>query len=273
MQGWPEHIPAALKVEYLNALLRVGFHTLDFGSFVSPKAVPQMADTREVLAELRWQESPTALLAIVANMRGVQEAASFTGIRYIGYPMSVSGTFQLRNTNSTVAASLAGLHAMAEHCLASGKEMVVYLSMAFGNPYGDEYTEDGVLRIAEECLRPGIGVISLADTVGLATPEQVGRLTARLKEVLPDTAIGVHLHSSPARWREKVSAAWEAGCRRFDGALMGIGGCPMAGDELVGNMNTDWLMEFFSERKALPPLDEAALHESLLLASRIFDHT
>lgn len=270
MQGWPDMIPTDLKTDYLNALLKVGFHSLDFGSFVSPRAIPQMADTREVLARLHWRESPTALLAIVANTRGAEEAAACEGIRYLGYPLSVSEQFQLRNTRRTVAASLGELRTMTEICRGAGKEMVVYLSMAFGNPYGDEYTEDDVLRLAGECRSMGIGVISLADTVGLAWPEQVGRLAGRLIADLPDAVIGVHLHSSPDRWREKVLAAWDAGCRRFDGALMGIGGCPMAGDALVGNMDTDWLIGFFSERTSLPALDAEALSRCRQLAAAIF---
>jgi hydroxymethylglutaryl-CoA lyase len=270
MQGWDSLIPTELKIRYLDSLLKVGFHTLDFGSFVSPRAIPQMADTREVIARINWQSSPTRLLAIIANLRGAEDAVAFEGIRYLGFPFSVSPTFQFRNTNSSIGESMTRLSEIQECCVKNGKELVVYLSMAFGNPYGDPYSEEDVLELARACKSLGIGIISLADTVGLATPAQVSNLAQMLIREMPDVVIGVHLHSSPAAWREKVEAAWNAGCRRFDGALGGFGGCPMAGNQLVGNMNTDWLIAYFREKNALPRMDEQALEESRAMVMELF---
>lgn len=270
MQGWKNLVPAALKIRYLNSLLRVGFHSLDFGSFVSPKAIPQMADTREVLGQLNWRESRTRLLAIIANLRGAEEAAASEGVHYLGFPFSVSPTFQQRNTNAGIEESFERLRNIQDCCVKHGRELVVYLSMAFGNPYGDPYTEDAVLRMAMRCRSLGVGIISLADTVGLASPEQVNSLTRLLVREMPGTMIGVHLHSTPDHWREKVEAAWEAGCRRFDGALGGYGGCPMAGDDLVGNMNTEWLISFFREKDMLPALQEKYLDDSRAIAMELF---
>jgi hydroxymethylglutaryl-CoA lyase len=270
MQGWKSQIPSGLKVRYLNSLLRVGFHSLDFGSFVSPKAIPQMADTKEVLDQLNWRESRTKLLAIIANLRGAEEAAASKGVHYLGFPFSVSPTFQQRNTNAGIDESFQRLRDIQDCCERHGLELVVYLSMAFGNPYGDPYTEDAVLLMAMRCRSLGVGIISLADTVGLASPEQVANLTGLLVREIPGTTIGVHLHSRPEQWREKVEAAWGAGCRRFDGALGGYGGCPMAGDDLVGNMNTEWLLRFLEDKEALPELDQQALAECRLFALEIF---
>jgi hydroxymethylglutaryl-CoA lyase len=270
MQGWDSLIPTELKIRYLDSLLKVGFHSLDFGSFVSPRAIPQMADTREVIARINWQSSPTRLLAIIANLRGAEDAVAFEGIRYLGFPFSVSPTFQFRNTNSSIGESMTRLSEIQECCVKNGKELVVYLSMAFGNPYGDPYSEEDVLELARACKSLGIGIISLADTVGLATPAQVSNLAQMLIREMPDVVIGVHLHSSPAAWREKVEAAWNAGCRRFDGALGGFGGCPMAGNQLVGNMNTDWLIAYFREKNALPRMDEQALEESRAMDMELF---
>lgn len=270
MQGWKSLIPAGKKAEYINALLRVGFDTIDFGSFVSPKAIPQMADTREVLSRLDLSGSSSKLLAIVANLRGAEEAASCPEIRYLGYPFSVSETFQLRNTNSTIRESLARVEAIQECCLRSGKQLVVYLSMGFGNPYGDPWNEEIVFEWANQLAGMEIGILSLADTVGLATPEQVYDITSYLVQSLPGTEIGVHLHSTPHNRGEKLEAAFRAGCLRFDGALKGIGGCPMANDELVGNMSTEWMLDHFAENPLLPQLDRTALEECLRLANELF---
>jgi hydroxymethylglutaryl-CoA lyase len=270
MQGWERMIPTEEKVRYLNALLRVGFHSLDFGSFVSPKAIPQMADTAEVLSQLQWRDSPTRLLAIVANTRGAAEAAAQEGVHSIGYPMSVSPTFQVKNTHADLETSLDRLKEIAGICRHQHKSLVVYLSMAFGNPYGDPYSKAEVLRMARRCRDIGASVISLADTVGLAMPGEVEALTGHLVREMPGTVIGVHLHSTPQGWREKLEAAWDAGCRRFDGALGGFGGCPMAGNALVGNMNTEWLMQFLREKGALPALDPAAMEECRALAVTLF---
>lgn len=270
MQGWPAFIPTPEKINYLQELLKVGFHTLDFGSFVSPKAIPQMADTREVLQSLDWKLSKTRLLAIIANARGAEEASSFEAVHYFGFPFSVSPTFQQKNTNSTIAESYERVKDIRDICFTKGKEMVIYLSMAFGNPYNDPYDEEEVSEWAEKCHELGIKIISLADTVGMASPEQVHRLTELLIKKLPDADIGVHLHSTPDNWKAKVDAAFLAGCRRFDGALKGIGGCPMAGNDLVGNMNTEWLIRYFTEKGFDPGLDSAALKRSLEMADDIF---
>ena len=270
MQGWPHFIATGTKVKYLNALLRVGFHTLDFGSFVSPKAIPQMADTREVLGQLDTTGSKTRLLAIVANVRGAEDAVSYEAIRYLGFPFSVSPTFQLRNTNSTPEASLSTVAAIQEQCVKKGKEAVIYISMGFGNPYGDDYNTDIVLHWIDRITALGIRIISLADTVGLARPEQVSDLLKAVISRYPDIQTGVHLHSAPHTLREKALAALDAGCRRFDGAIGGIGGCPMAGDDLVGNMDTLQLVELFEQRGVSPALDREALQHCQHLASAIF---
>ena len=270
MQGWPHIIPTAVKIDYINSLLKVGFDVLDFGSFVSQKAIPQMADTAEVLDGLNWEGSPTKLLAIVANFRGAEEAASYDAVRYLGFPFSISETFQLRNTNKTIEGSFGTVEEMVELCAMRGKELVVYLSMGFGNPYGEPWNEAIVYQWASALAKLGVKTLSLADTVGLATPEQVFNLTSYLIRELPQTTIGVHLHSTPHNRKAKIDAALEAGCLRFDGALKGIGGCPMAGNELVGNMDTEWMIEHFRHKKLLTSLDDAALKESLRLAGEVF---
>ena len=270
MQGWKSIISTEKKIEYLNTLLKVGFHTLDFGSYVSAKAIPQMADTAEVLKGLQLEGTNTKLLAIVANVRGAETALASQQISYLGFPFSVSETFQLRNTNSTIEESLVRVQEIQNLCVGKGTELVVYISMGFGNPYGDPYSNQLVYSWADKLAQMGINIISLADTVGLATPEQVYSVTEYVVKSLPGKTIGVHLHSSPFGWKEKLEAAVTAGCRRFDGALKGIGGCPMANDELVGNMSTEKMISFFMEKKLLAPINENALRESLRLASEIF---
>lgn len=270
MQGWKEFIPTEKKIAYINALLEVGFDTIDFGSFVSPKAIPQMADTREVLKGLKMGAGLTKLLAIVANVRGATEAALYEEISYLGFPFSISPTFQLRNTNSSMEESAQRLESILEICSRHGKEAVVYLSMGFGNPYGDAYNEETLIRWAEWMVEKNIKIISLADTVGLATPEQITLALHTLIPRYPGVRFGVHLHSTPGNWKEKLEAAVEAGCKRFDGALKGVGGCPMAGNELVGNMDTENLILYLGEKGMLSGLNEAALHRSLELASAIF---
>jgi hydroxymethylglutaryl-CoA lyase len=271
MQGWPHIIPTPTKTAYLNSLLKVGFDVLDFGSFVSAKAIPQMADTAEVLAGLRWQDTSTRLLAIVANFRGAEEAASFDAVQYLGFPFSVSETFQLRNTNKTIEGSFGTVEEMQDLCAKMQKELVVYLSMGFGNPYGDPWNEEVVYEWASALARLGVRTLSVADTVGLATPEQVFTVTSYLIRELPQCTIGVHLHSAPDGRAAKIDAALAAGCRRFDGALKGIGGCPMAGDELVGNMDTEWMIGHFRHKHlSMPQLDEHALKESLKIAGEVF---
>jgi hydroxymethylglutaryl-CoA lyase len=270
MQGWKHFIPTEKKIQYINSLLKVGFDTIDFGSFVSPKAIPQMADTSEVVRSLELGVGSTKLLAIVANYRGAEESSVFDEINYLGFPFSVSEIFQQRNTNSSIAQSLERVEEIQNLCIKTGKKLVVYISMGFGNPYGDLYDEEIVFNWIEKLIELDIGTISLADTVGVATPEQVYDMTSYLVEALPGTEIGVHLHSTPANWKEKLEAAVKAGCKRFDGALKGIGGCPMANDELVGNMNSELMIEYFKEMKLIEGLNEDALRESLRIAEEIF---
>ena len=270
MQGWKSFIPTEKKIEYINSLLKVGFDTIDFGSFVSPKAIPQMADTAEVLAGLRYENSNSKLLAIIANERGANDAVVFDEIQYLGFPFSVSETFQQRNTNSSIEQSLGRVEEIQNLCIKTGKELVVYISMGFGNPYGDLYDEDLVFEWVNKLVAMDIGIISLADTVGVATPQQVYDVTSYLVESLPGTEIGVHLHSTPQNWEEKLEAAVKAGCKRFDGALKGIGGCPMADDDLVGNMNSELMIQYFENKELLTDLNKEALIESLQIAERIF---
>ncbi len=270
MQGWKKFIPTEKKIEYINSLLKVGFDTIDFGSFVSPKAIPQMADTAEVVRSLELGVGSTKLLAIVANVRGAEEASVYENIAYLGFPFSVSETFQQRNTNSSIHESLSRVEEMQNLCIKTGKKLVVYISMGFGNPYGDPYSEEIVFEWINKMVALDIGIISLADTVGIATEEQVYDMTSYLVESLPGIEIGVHLHSTPANWEQKLEAAVKAGCKRFDGALKGIGGCPMADDELVGNMNSELMIRYFKEKGILPVLNEEALLESLRIADEIF---
>ncbi|MBM3415598.1 MAG: hydroxymethylglutaryl-CoA lyase [Bacteroidetes bacterium] len=273
MQGWKVFIPTDKKIEYINSLLKVGFDTIDFGSFVSPKAIPQMADTGEVVRGLKLGVSSSKLLAIIANYRGAEAACGFDKITYLGFPFSVSETFQQRNTNSSIGESLGRVEAIQNLCIKTGKQLVVYISMGFGNPYGDAYDEEIVFEWVNRLVAMDIGIISLADTVGVASPQQVYDITSYLVESLPGTEIGVHLHSTPENRKDKLEAAVKAGCKRFDGALRGIGGCPMADDELVGNMNTERMIDYFEEREMLSGLDKEALAESLRIAGEIFSLT
>jgi len=270
MQGWSSIIPTRQKIAYINSLLRVGFDTIDFGSFVSAKAIPQMADTKEVIAGLHLSASRSKLLAIIANLRGAEEAAVFEQISYLGFPFSVSETFQQRNTNSSIDESLKRVEGIQDLCVKTGKKLVIYISMGFGNPYGDLYSEEIVFEWVHRMVGMDIDIISLADTVGIATPEQVYDMTSYLVESLPGIEIGVHLHATPLNREMKLEAALRAGCKRFDGALKGIGGCPMADDELVGNMSTEVMISYFEEKGISPDLDKTALAESLLMAGQLF---
>ena len=270
MQGWKPFIPTQIKIDYINALLKVGFDTIDFGSFVSPKAIPQLADTKEVVKHLQVHNSTTKLLAIVANIRGAQEAVAFDEISYLGFPFSVSPTFQIRNTNSSIEESLTTVAAIQDLCLKNNKKAVVYISMGFGNPYGDEYSSEIVLQWAGKLVNLGIEIISLADTVGLAKPSEITSLLNSLIPTYPKVQFGVHLHSAPGQWKEKVDAALKAGCYRIDGALNGVGGCPMAEDELVGNLDTALIIPFLQENGLLTNINELALNECLLMTNRIF---
>jgi hydroxymethylglutaryl-CoA lyase len=270
MQGWQHFIPTELKVEYINSLLQVGFHTIDFGSFVSPKAIPQMADTTEVLKKLQYGNSASALLSIVANLRGAETAVSYDEISHLGFPFSLSPTFQLRNTNSSMEESVKRVEEIQDLCVNHNKKLVVYLSMGFGNPYGDAYTQDVLLLWADEMVKRGITILSLADTVGLATPGQISFALNTLIPKYPGTTIGVHLHSTPFNWKEKLEAAVNAGCVRIDGALKGIGGCPMAQDDLVGNMNMEWIIDDLQHQGLINNINKAALEKCLELTSRVF---
>jgi hydroxymethylglutaryl-CoA lyase len=270
MQGWKKLIPTEKKVEYINSLLEVGFDTIDFGSFVSPKAIPQMADTKEVIPRLKIKNSKSKLLAIVANLRGAEEAVTYDEIAYLGFPFSISPTFQQRNANSTIEESIKRVEDIQNLCLRTGKTLVIYLSMAFGNPYGDAYGEEILLKWADEMVRRDITIISLADTVGMATPVQISFALDSLIPKYPGTIIGVHLHSTPLNWKEKLDAAVHSGCQRFDGALKGIGGCPMAQDDLVGNMNTELIISYLEDKKLIDGLNKEALQKSLQLASELF---
>lgn len=273
MQGWKTFIPTEKKIEYINSLLKVGFDTIDFGSFVSPKAIPQMADTKDVVRQMELATSTTKLLAIIANMRGAEDASVFDEISYMGFPFSISETFQHRNTNSSIEQSLERVEEIQNLCIKTGKKLVVYISMAFGNPYGDRYSEEIVFEWANRLVAMDIEIISLADTVGVATAEQVYDMTEYLVDSLPGTEIGVHLHSTPQNWEEKLEAAVRAGCKRFDGALKGVGGCPMADDELVGNMNSELMINYFEYHNLVNGLNKEAISESLRLAGEIFSLT
>ena len=270
MQGWHRLISTEEKITYLNALLKVGFDTLDFGSFVSPKAIPQMADTAQLIPHLKLADSKSRLLAIVANQRGAEEAVVFDEIDYLGYPFSISETFQLRNTNKTIADSMELVDSLQELCIKNSKQLVVYISMGFGNPYGDPYDEAVALQWVDELVKMNIHTISLADTVGVATPDVITRLYASLVPAYPMVEFGAHFHSAPHNWEEKVAAAYEQGCRRFDSAIKGIGGCPMAKDELVGNLATENLLDYCIKQHEVLKLDVTALHAAQEIADRIF---
>lgn len=270
MQGWPHFIPTEKKIAYLNALLQVGFDTLDFGSFVSPKAIPQMADTKAVLAGLHLQGSRTKLLAIVANQRGAEEVAVFEEISYMGFPFSISETFQQRNTGSTITESTKRVEAIQEICIKNKKTLVVYLSMGFGNPYGDPYNEGILLHWANEMAKRGITIISLADTIGMATPKQITFALNALAPHYPEITFGVHLHSTEKNRYEKLEAAVQAGCTRFDGAIKGYGGCPMAQDDLVGNMPTEFMIQYFEEQHISLNIQKDKLSACMTMATEIF---
>lgn len=270
MQGLHDFIPTDLKAAYINLLLQVGFDTIDFGSFVSPKAIPQMADTAEVLKRLDLSSTKSKLLAIIANYRGAEEAAQHEEISYLGYPFSISETFQKRNTNSSIADSFDLIKKMQELCLAKNKELLVYLSMGFGNPYGDEWNVGILSNWAGKLVGEGIKIIALSDTIGVATGEQIKSIYPALVEQFPQTEFGVHLHSTPTTWREKAEAAYQSGCKRFDSALKGYGGCPMAKDELTGNIATENLIGYLQSQKAITGLNMAKLQEAMDFSTKIF---
>lgn len=271
MQGIPDFIDTAIKAAYLNQLLEVGFDTIDFGSFVSPKAIPQMRDTAEVLDLLDLHQAKSKLLAIVANIRGAEDALHFEEIDYLGFPLSVSETFQQRNTNASIEEAMKTVEAIQNRCEAKGKNQVVYLSMGFGNPYGDPYSPELVAEFVEKLAELQVETISLSDTIGVATPELITKLFEVQIQAFPQIEFGAHLHSRPESISEKVLAGLKGGCKRFDGALKGFGGCPMAKDELVGNMATEVMIETLENEGYSLGLKKSELAESLKLARFVFN--
>ena len=269
MQGIKDFIPTAKKVQYIQSLLRVGFDTIDFGSFVSPKAIPQMADTAEVLSKLDLSNTKSKLLAIIANTRGAENASIHPEINYLGYPFSISENFQMRNTHKTIAESIVTLSEILEIANKSNKEVVVYISMGFGNPYGDPWNVDIVGEWTERLSNMGVKILSLSDTVGSSEPECISYLFSNLIPKYPNIEFGAHLHTTPTTWFEKVDAAYKAGCNRFDGAIQGFGGCPMAKDELTGNMPTEKLLSYFTSQKN-NPLNALSFESAHNEATKIF---
>jgi len=270
MQGWKHHIPTSDKLEYLNALLKVGFDVLDFGSFVSAKAIPQLADTKDIIPQLNLEGTSTKLLAIIANTRGAEEAVAYKQISFLGFPFSISETFQQRNTNKSIAESLVQVEQIQELSVKNSKDLVVYISMGFGNPYGDPYDADIAIEWVNKLSKLGIRTIAMSDTVGVAKPETIDYIFRQLIPAFPGVQIGAHFHASETNWKEKIQTAYDAGCRRFDSALKGIGGCPMAEDELVGNIATENLLYWCHTQGIQPNLHEPAFQEAMRIANRIF---
>jgi len=270
MQGLSAFIPTDTKIAYINQLLKVGFDTIDFGSFVSPKAIPQLKDTAEVLAGLDLSNTTSKLLAIVANVRGAEEAVKYEEIAYLGFPFSISETFQQRNTNKSITEALNTLNEIQELCVKHNKQLVAYISMGFGNPYLDAYDPQIVAQFTDILASLGIKIISLADTIGVSNPDSIKPLFTTLKSAHPSIEFGAHLHSNPNTAVEKIEAAYEAGCQRFDGAMKGFGGCPMAEDDLVGNLATETMLSVFEKNGVLLHLDKEAFKESLLMAGEVF---
>jgi hydroxymethylglutaryl-CoA lyase len=271
MQGIKSHfIPTETKAQYINAILNVGFDTVDFGSFVSPKAIPQMRDTAEVLAKLDLSTTSSKLLAIIANIRGAKDASQFEEIKYLGYPFSISENFQMRNTGKTIAQSTIILEEILNVASKTNKEVVAYLSMGFGNPYGDPWNVDIVSKWTEKLVNMGVKILSLSDTIGSSTPEIINYLFSNLIPLYPTIEFGAHLHTTPNSWFEKVDAAYNAGCNRFDGAIKGYGGCPMAKDKLTGNMPTEKLLSYFTQKKAITNIKAMAFESAYNEALKVF---
>ncbi len=270
MQGIKAFIPTEKKVAYIQSLLRVGFDTIDFGSFVSPKAIPQMQDTAEVLAQLDLSATQSKLLAIIANTRGAESAAQHPEIQYLGYPFSISENFQMRNTHKTIAESIITLQEILNIADKSNKEVVAYLSMGFGNPYGDPWNVEIVGEWTEKLAAMGVTILSLSDTVGSSTPDVIDYLFSNLIPKYPNIEFGAHLHTTPDKWHEKVDAAYKAGCIRFDGAIQGFGGCPMAKDDLTGNMPTEKMLSYFTTAKAVTNLNALSFESAYNEATKLF---
>ena len=269
MQGIKQFIPTAQKIQYIQSILRVGFDTIDFGSFVSPKAIPQMVDTAEVLSKLDLSQTTSKLLSIVANSRGAAEACKHPEIDYLGYPFSISENFQMRNTHKTIAQSIVLLQDILTQADAANKEVVVYISMGFGNPYGDPWNVDIVGEWTERLSKMGVKILSLSDTVGTSNPENIKYLFSNLIPHYKDIEFGAHLHTTPDTWFEKVDAAYLAGCKRFDGAIQGFGGCPMAKDDLTGNMPTEKVLSYLTAKK-VNNLNAMSFESAYNEASKIF---
>lgn len=270
MQGIKSFIPTQTKVDYIQSLLRVGFDTIDFGSFVSPKAIPQMVDTAEVLSKLDLSKTRSKLLAIIANTQGAESASKYKEIQYLGYPFSISENFQMRNTHKTIAESLVTLQEILDIANASDKEVVAYLSMGFGNPYGDPWNVEIVGEWTEKLSNMGVKILSLSDTVGSSTPEVIDYLFSNLIPKYKHIEFGAHLHTTPDKWFEKVDAAYKSGCRRFDGAIQGFGGCPMAKDDLTGNMPTEKMLSYFTSEKASTETSPMSFESAYNEATKIF---
>lgn len=272
MQGWDRMIPTQEKVDYLNALLKVGFDVLDCGSFVSPKAIPQMADIKDVIPQLDLSNSKSKLLTIIANTRGANDAVQYDEVTYLGFPFSISETFQLRNTNKTIAESLAQVEEIQNLCVNHNKELVVYISMGFGNPYGDDYNAEVAIKWVGELAKLGIKTIAMADTVGVAQPDNIKYIYDSLIPEFKDVSIGAHFHSTIDTWEEKIQAAYDSGCVRYDSAMKGIGGCPMAKDDLVGNIATEHIVYWCDKVGIDLNIDQEAFAEALQIAGRVFVH-
>lgn len=270
MQGLHTFIPTDVKARYINQLLRAGFDTIDFGSFVSPKAIPQMRDTAAVLEQLELDNNNTKLLAIVANKRGASDACEFEQIDFLGYPFSISNTFQIRNTNSTIEESLHRVEQIQELCTIHKKKLVIYISMGFGNPYGDPWNVDIVQGWVDKLADMGVRIMALSDTIGVSNPDNITYLFSNLIPPYPDVEFGAHLHTTPNTWREKVEAAYSSGCRRFDGAIKGYGGCPMAKDKLTGNMPMENLLYYLDDIDAESGIDRREFIKALGMVSEVF---
>lgn len=271
MQGIKTYIPTANKVTYIQSLLRVGFDTIDFGSFVSSKAIPQMQDTADVLAQLDLSQTQSKLLAIIANTQGAEAACAFPEIQYLGFPFSISENFQMRNTHKTISQSLVSLQEILNLADAKNKQVVAYLSMGFGNPYGDPWNTEIVGEWTEKLATMGVKIVSLSDTIGSSTPEMISYLFSNLIPAYPTIEFGAHLHTTPDSWLEKIDAAYKAGCRRFDGAIQGFGGCPMATNHLTGNMPTEKLLSYFTAQKASTNLSPMSFESAYNEASKVFN--
>jgi hydroxymethylglutaryl-CoA lyase len=270
MQGIKTFIPTANKVTYIQSLLRVGFDTIDFGSFVSSKAIPQMQDTADVLAQLDLSQTQSKLLAIIANTQGAETACTFPEIQYLGFPFSISENFQMRNTHKTISQSLVSLQEILNLADAKNKQVIAYLSMGFGNPYGDPWNTEIVGEWTEKLAIMGVKIVSLSDTIGSSTPEVISYLFSNLIPAYPTIEFGAHLHTTPNSWFEKIDAAYHAGCLRFDGAIQGFGGCPMATNHLTGNMPTEKLLSYFTAQKATTNLSPMSFESAYNEASKVF---